>query len=378
MDQYETDDSGAGIAVALLGGIALGALAMYLTDPVQGRQRRARARATMHGMTERTSDVMNSAWRDASSKFSGLQQNAGRLIGRRDSKPIDDHVLEARVRSRLSRIASNAHAIDVTADQGRVTLSGPVVSNERDAILELVQAIPGVESVRAWLDDGDGRGGWQPDALPMVALAGGVLLGYYGLTRRNRSGNDAIRAGLNWLSGNLRSVDWMGLFGGIAEGEPVVMERSIEIKAAPEEVFDVWSRYENFPHFMSHVAEVRDLGRQRSHWVVRGPGGADMEWNAVLTRSDRPHKLEWESEPGSMVENTGAIILEPVAGATRVTVRLVYLPPAGAVGRSVARLLGSDPERQLDDDLMRMRDFIERGVPLRGPDASTAKGQILH
>ena len=35
-------------------------------------------------------------------------------------------------------------------------------------------------------------------------------------------------------------------------------ERTIDIAASPDSVYDVWSRYENFPHFMSHVIEVRE------------------------------------------------------------------------------------------------------------------------
>ena len=43
-------------------------------------------------------------------------------------------------------------------------------------------------------------------------------------------------------------------------GQGYEAERSIDIQASPESVYDLWSRYENFPHFMSHVIEVRDLG----------------------------------------------------------------------------------------------------------------------
>ncbi|MDB5796687.1 MAG: hypothetical protein JWP36_589 [Paucimonas sp.] len=387
MDRYETEESGASIALALLGGVALGAVAMYLADPDQGRRRRAIVQDTARNLGSRTGDVVNSAWRDASGRFSGWQETATRLIGPRSSKPIDDHVLEARVRSKLSRIASNAGAIDVVADRGRVTLSGPVVPDERDAVLDLVQNIPGVEAVRARLDDGEQASMPQWGAPALLALAGGALLGYYGLARRgggggSRSGgggSELLRHGLGWLSQNFRGMEWMKLLGGAVHGEPVVLERSIDIKASPETVFDVWSRYENFPHFMSHVVEVRDLGRRRSHWTVRGPVGTDVEWTSVLTRSDRPTMLAWESEPGAMVENSGAIRLQPLDGGTRATVRMAYRPPAGTLGKTVAMLMGSDPESQLEDDLVRMREFIERGVPASDAELpATTRGQMLH
>lgn len=373
-------ESGTGMALALLGGMALGALAMYLADPEQGRQRRALAQDAMRNMGERTGDAFNSAWRGASDRLSGLQQSATRLIGQPAVKPIDNHVLEARVRSKLARVASNAHAIEVSADAGRVTLFGPVVPHEREAVLDLVQSIPGVESVKSRLDDGGGMGDLGP-ALPLLAIAGGVLLGYYGL---RRGGGDWLRTGANWLSNNMRGMDLQsmfgGMFGGMSAGETVVVERSIDIRATPESVFDVWTHYENFPHFMSHVTEVRDLGRHRSHWVVRGPGGTRLEWNSVLTRVERPHVLAWESEPGAMVENGGSIWLDAIPGGTRATVRMAYRPPAGALGKTVASMIGSDPESALEDDLVRLRNFIERGGPSLAETEVpvTTKGQVLH
>ena len=44
-----------------------------------------------------------------------------------------------------------------------------------------------------------------------------------------------------------------------------------------------------------------------------------------------------------------------------------YNPPAGALGHAVAELFGADPKHEMDDDLMRMKSFIETGGnPRRG------------
>ena len=359
MERFDREERGAAVALALLGGMAAGALAMYLSDPEQGSRRRARAQDAMRGMTGRAGGAVSSAWRDASSRLSDWQESASRLMGQRSAKPIDNHVLEARVRAKLSRAASNADAIEVHADAGRVTLSGPVVAQERDFILDLVQSIPGVEAVRARLDEG-GREFPTVPVLSVLALAGGAILGYYGLRHRS-SVNSWLRSGMDWVSSGMHGLE-LGLFGGLMRGAPVSVERSIDINAAPEAVFQIWSRYENFPHFMSHVIEVRDLGGERSHWVVRGPAGTDIEWTSMLTRSERPNFLAWESEPGAMVENSGAVWLEPIpGGGTRATVRMNYRPPAGSLGRTAASLMGSDPAGGVEDDLLRMRDFMERG-----------------
>ena len=44
---------------------------------------------------------------------------------------------------------------------------------------------------------------------------------------------------------------------------------------------------------------------------------------------------------------------------------MTYQPPAGMIGHAVASLFNGDPKRQMDDDLMRMKAFIETGITPR-------------
>lgn len=75
-----------------------------------------------------------------------------------------------------------------------------------------------------------------------------------------------------------------------------------------------------------------------------------------------PNKLiSWQSEPGSLVQHTGTIRFDSENGYTRVQVRLSYNPPAGAIGHFVATLLGSNPKKEMDEDLVRMQTFVETG-----------------
>lgn len=130
---------------------------------------------------------------------------------------------------------------------------------------------------------------------------------------------------------------------------------------------------------MSNVLEVRDLGDRRSHWVVKGPAGTHFAWNAVLTEHSRPSRLAWESEPGAEVEQSGSIRFEPFHNGTRVTVRMTYRPPAGAVGHALASLLGKDPKRQMDEDLTRMKSLVERGAMAQaGARSGVSDAKFLH
>jgi uncharacterized membrane protein len=55
-----------------------------------------------------------------------------------------------------------------------------------------------------------------------------------------------------------------------------------------------------------------------------------------------------------------------------------YTPPAGAIGHGLALLLGADPKSQMDEDLARMKAFIERGSMPREAAQSGWMSRLLH
>ncbi len=81
-----------------LAGMAIGALAMYIADPSEGRRRRALLQDKMNSYSARTQRVVGGKMRDARNRLSGLQAEAMRMMSSPQAKPIDNHVLEARVR----------------------------------------------------------------------------------------------------------------------------------------------------------------------------------------------------------------------------------------------------------------------------------------
>lgn len=145
---------------------------------------------------------------------------------------------------------------------------------------------------------------------------------------------------------------------GADETGTIAHEKTLFINAPVEQVFDTWANYENFPRFMSNVRSVEPLGGDRSHWKVRGPAGVSVEFDSVA-HLQRPNELRWESEPGSTVRNEGRVFLVPEGNGTRATVRMSYHPPAGALGQAVSSLFGADPKREFEDDLDRMKQYIE-------------------
>jgi uncharacterized membrane protein len=106
---------------------------------------------------------------------------------------------------------------------------------------------------------------------------------------------------------------------------------------------------------MSHVREVRKLGPDRSRWVVAGPAGAPVEWEAVVTQRAANDSISWRTVEGSLVDHRGTVRFRPQGpNATLVDVRLSYRPTGGELGRGVAELFGRDPESVIDADLARL------------------------
>ena len=337
-----------------LAGAAIGAAVMYMLDPERGAPRRALSGRKLRELGRQTGDV-----------FGKMVQGVAPRIGD--------------IGAGLSGAAADADAFGAGASS-KMGSSVDALSSSSDVSSSMRgrSEHAGSQSMRG--EQGRAPQRWG-GGMRSAAMAGGGALGLYGLlSARSAMGLALGLAGLTLLARGASNRPLSTMLSATGHGQAVEVEKTIRIDASPEQVYDMFANYENFPRFMSNVVEVRDLGERRSHWVVKGPAGTEFAWNAVLTEQDRGHRLAWESEPGAEVEQTGTITFEPVRSGTRVTVHMSYRPPAGAVGQAVASLLGSDPKRQMDQDLARMKSLVERGAMVSAGKAqgTPAEGKMLH
>jgi uncharacterized membrane protein len=215
---------------------------------------------------------------------------------------------------------------------------------------------------------------WSPAPRLLAGAAGGALA-LYGARRRDLIGSALEMIGLGLFARGLTNLEVKDLIG-LSGGHGISLQKAININASVEKVFDVWSHHENFPHFMSRVREVKNLGNGRYHWKVAGPAGIPVEWEAVITKQVPNEMLAWESVAGSMIEQAGIVRFQPNGnGGTRVEVKMSYHPPAGVAGHVVAKLFGADPKNEMIADLMRMKSFIETGhQPHDAAERQVARG----
>ena len=123
--------------------------------------------------------------------------------------------------------------------------------------------------------------------------------------------------------------------------------RYLEVDPPVEQVYAYWRDFSHFPSFMPDVKEVRITGPTTSHWVVSGPLGTTVEWDAEITEDIPNQRIAWKSTGGAQVDNAGAVRFDDRGDTTHIEVSLAYNPPAGKAGELVAELL-KDPDRQVE------------------------------
>jgi uncharacterized membrane protein len=367
--------------LSLLAAAGFGAGLMYLLDPSMGRRRRRLIRDQMRHVVCRADDLMSKTGRDLAHRATGLvAETAARMRGKRQ---VPDEVLAERVRAKIGRFCSHVGSIGVRVRQGHVTLDGPILAEDVPHVLRAAASVPGVCAVEDQLSiyeeagnvsglQGEGRrpgqsidlmqAHWAPATRLLVGAAGCGLMANC-LARRTLSAALLGTVGFGLALRSLTNLPLRQLLGLSGAHEGIHFQKTITIAAPAEKVFAFWSNFENFPHFMSHVCEVRNLGAGRSRWIVKGPAGVPVRWDAVITRMIPNHELAWETVPGSPITHAGVIQFQPNDnGGTRIHIRMCYVPPAGVFGHAVAALFGADPKREMDDDLVRMKTFLETGI----------------
>jgi uncharacterized membrane protein/osmotically-inducible protein OsmY len=373
-----------------LAGIGLlGAGVMFFFDPKRGVRRRNLLNDKAIHAGHKLQSGATRAGHDIHNRTRGALASIRKSFSFKSS---DDKVLVATVRAHLGHILSHPRSIEITAQQGSVTLRGQVLSSEVEQLLRHVYSVEGVQEIHNQLEVYDEPGNIpglqgagilrqgklsilrQPDWSPAVRAIGGaagfaamVCGARRGLIHNKWAGAATAVAGSLLLARSVTNLEFSRLTGIGARRSAINIKKSIRINAPARQVFAVWADFGNFPLFMSHVRQVRRLddgGQEKAlwRWTVDGPAGTEVEFDATVSAFESGSLLAWITEPASVIRHAGRVqFRDNPDGSTTVEVRMSYNPIAGALGHAVARFFGADPKRQMDDDLLRMKTFIETG-----------------
>jgi uncharacterized membrane protein len=203
----------------------------------------------------------------------------------------------------------------------------------------------------------------------LVSMAAGSILALLGVGRRDLTGLviAGVGAGLIYrgATGHCSVYESMGIdtkhepatrFLPPAAGprpsekRAVHMAQSLLIDKSPEELYAYWRDFRNLPRIMTHLESVQILDERRSHWVAKAPSlaGGKVEWDAEIIIDEPNARIAWQSLPGADVDNRGSVQFTRALGdrGTKVRVVVDYAPPAGRLGKWVAKLFGEEPEQQ--------------------------------
>lgn len=119
----------------------------------------------------------------------------------------------------------------------------------------------------------------------------------------------------------------------------ISVEQSIEVNAPVGVVYDQWTRFEEYPKFMSTLRDVLQVDETHYYWRSEREGKTFESFTEIcLTIPER--RIAWRTVSG--VEMSGVVEVEPESEtSTRVILKTKYAPDAGWPSpEALARRLG--------------------------------------
>ncbi len=145
-------------------------------------------------------------------------------------------------------------------------------------------------------------------------------------------------------------------------GRYAVTGRTVTINRPRAELYAFWRDFRNLPEFMENVRDVQVEG-DITRWTIRAPMGREV---SVVTRivDDREgEQIAWRSTEASDIDTEGKVTFRdaPAGRGTEVEAIVSYVPPAGELGRLVAKLFQAEPAIQGRRELRRFKMLMEAG-----------------
>lgn len=145
------------------------------------------------------------------------------------------------------------------------------------------------------------------------------------------------------------------------------VEKTIDVNCPIRTVYNQWTQFEEFPHFMAGVKEVRQIDDTHVHWHAE-IWGKDKEWEAEITEQEPDKRISWKSVSGA--PNAGTVRFEPLsADCTRVRLVMAY-EPEGAI-ENMGDAMGIVSAR-VENTVQDFKKFIES----RGQETGAWRGEV--
>jgi len=139
--------------------------------------------------------------------------------------------------------------------------------------------------------------------------------------------------------------------------------RSVTIARPRHELFAFWREFQNLPTFMENIEAIEFTGADRAVWTVRAPAGTKVQFETEIVDLVEDVSIAWRSTETSAIKTEGRVTFTDAPGnrGTVVTADIGYTPPAGDLGRIVAKLFMAEPNIQARHELKRFKMLMEAG-----------------
>ncbi len=211
---------------------------------------------------------------------------------------------------------------------------------------------------------GNGTMAWVLGAVALGAAVGAQYALYQRITdQRPRGAHDSAPG----------RTARMRRFGGYA-----VVGRTVTINKPRAELYAFWRDFPNLATFMQNVERIEMSGPDLSRWTIAAPMGQKVK---VVTRvvADRPDEMiAWRSTEASDIDTEGRVSFRDAPGerGTEVEAIIAYKPPAGELGRIIAKMFQREPGQQGRRELKRFKMLMETGEIATSRNRRQADGSV--
>ncbi|MFB4315510.1 SRPBCC family protein [Actinomadura sp. 21ATH] len=142
---------------------------------------------------------------------------------------------------------------------------------------------------------------------------------------------------------------------------------SVDVDVPVRAVYDQWTQFEDFPHFMEGVEEIRQLDDTSTHWITK-IAGVSREFDAVITEQLPDERVAWKSVTGPT--HAGVVTFHRLDDTTTRVTAQMEIDPEGFAEKAADKT-GAIKSR-VKGDMQRFKTFIEK----RGAPTGSWRGQV--
>lgn len=183
---------------------------------------------------------------------------------------------------------------------------------------------------------------------------------------QNRGGHKFLYGALGLLGAGLiyRAATRGSTGFSLGKSKTVQLQGSVNIDRPAEEVYSFWRDFTQLPKAMTFLDSIEHKGdnNKLTHWVVKTPLGASIDWDSKVTEDVPNERIAWQSVEESDINTWGEVRFRSKQGrGTHVILNLNFEPPGQAAGATIEQFLSGLERAVLNQNLRSLKAYLETG-----------------